>query len=244
MSASSAERCPPAEPPPTATKPGSAPYSAPWARGQVVHQGEPLGLAGADHPAAAVHVEEDRAWLRGRSARPVEVQAQVHRGRAPVADAADALDAGLADRERHEDLRPIEPRREPRAQRGVDAFEVVGAQALDQRAVHGAAGLETAQGVEDERRPRGQRDAEPEAPRPGVEGAEGDEDRRRDALPEDVVQRQLAGEPAQEERHRREPRAGAQRTEDVPDQRRADQTDEQEQPRHHDAPGTQDGRSR
>src|SRR5579875_2214049 len=91
MSAVTAARLPPALSPPTAMRPGSAPISAACPATQRAAHAVVRGDA-ADHPAAAMIVDEDRSRRRAACGR-VDAHGEVARGPgdAAVVDAGDGF---------------------------------------------------------------------------------------------------------------------------------------------------------
>ena len=203
----------------------------PAARRQVAHERDALLVLAAEDPGAAVDLEQRRA-AGGRGTRAVDVELQGHAARPGVGDVAHPLDVAMPDRERHEDLPPVEGRGELLPDRGQDLLAVRRAKALAERVLDHGLGPARHLIAAGEPGPRPERDGQAEHAGPGGEGARPHERGRQQRLPGEVVECELGGQPAREEAHDRAPGRGANRPEGVVREPGAHDTPAAEEPGH------------
>ena len=151
-------------------------------------------------------LEEDGPVVGGHDA-PVDVEVQVQTATPAVLDVADPLDALAADFEGACDTPPVDLIRQPGAELGPDLLEVVAAEDSGEGLFADGLRLSSQPLAPEQCTPGDDADAEPQQPGPGLECAQRHEDRRGNRLPDDVMERELAGEPAGGEAQGGTPRA-------------------------------------
>src|SRR5262249_10261154 len=132
----------------------------PSAGGEVHHQRDALLVLGAEDPGAAVDLEKRRAPGRPRAV-PVHVELQLETSTPRVDDVPDAFHLGMADRERQDELTPVDPRGELLGDGGWDRVAVRGPERVAEGTLDDALGAPRAREQTDETGPRGDGDHEP-----------------------------------------------------------------------------------
>ena len=170
----------------------------PAAGHQLEHHGLSLFALVADDPRSPVYVHHHRS---GRSVwwpqfRAVHVEAVPALPVAGVVDVVDDVDRPRLERDGAGDAPPFAPRRIGREVRHGEGFR----SDLVERAGDDVGRPDAGHPEAEEAEPRHDGEPEAEPAGPTVQGAEADEQGRGDHLPDDVLEGELSGDPAQGER--------------------------------------------
>src|SRR5262249_3803170 len=150
------------------------------------------------HPSATVDLQE--GWAPGgMRAMAVDVELEIQAPDAAERDVFHALHLRVANRERHQNLFPVDSLRKLALHLGPNLGAIVGAEAFAECSFHYFGGLARRPVAEEEGQPRSDRDEKSENTGPTAERAHADEEKSDGSLHDHVVQRELERQPSEKE---------------------------------------------